>query len=63
MNNSAIKWEPRVVARRTIGNINRVVSETIDNQYLVVDFDMDKFRVKKLLSFTTKDEARDAFNK
>ena len=63
MNNTAIQWEPKVLARRTIGNINRVVSETRDYQYLVIDFDMAKFRVKKLLSFSTKDEAKEAFNK
>lgn len=63
MNNSAIQWEPRVVARRTIGNTNRIISETRDYQYLVIDFDMTKFRVKKLLSFSTKDEAKEALNK
>lgn len=62
MNNNSV-WEPRVVARRTIGNINRVVSETRDYQYLVIDFDMVNSRVKKLLSFPTKDEAKEAFNK
>lgn len=57
------EWEPRVMARRTIGNTNRIISETRDYQYLVIDFDMVKSRVKKLLSYPTMGEAKEAFNK
>lgn len=60
---NTITWEPRVLNRRTIGNINRVISESRDNQYIVIDMDMSSCRVKRVVSFPDINKALEVFKK